>query len=277
MTIFDWLQLPLVLLCGIGLMFIAAYLQKRSKRPRSQTQETAINAIGSIVLALPLFYLGFPLGITSVNTLGLDRFVWWWLPASLGLALVLILFNAGLALGYQALFRIDETKLVSMKRSSYFTSMSRSKKRTLATILFGGILAPFCEELYFRGLLLSWFLAFFNPWVGIIGTALIFGLAHYDSAGVMITGIIDGIVLAFLYIWLGSLWIPIMVHVFNNTIGLLVFVIESSKVKPQPQVQTNELPENVSNETVPDIMYGTERQDIDEEKVQIRPEQDTAC
>lgn len=274
MTIFDWLQLPLILACGIGLMFAAAYFQKRSQTSRNQIRETIINAIGSIVLALPFFYLGFPLKITSFETLGMDKFIWWWLPASLGLAVILILLNAGLALGYQALFRIDETKLVSYQRSSYFAAMSRSKKRSLITILFGGILAPLCEELYFRGLLLSWFLAFFNPWIGIVATAIVFGFAHYDSAGVVVTGIIDGIALAFLFVWFGSLWIPIMVHIFNNTIGLVAFIIESSKVKPQPQANLNDLPENVSNENVSDIIDETERQDIDEEKVQIRSEQD---
>ena len=274
MTIFDWLQLPLILACGIGLMFAAAYFQKRSQTSRNQIRETIINAIGSIVLALPFFYLGFPFKITSFETLGMDKFIWWWLPASLGLAVILILLNAGLALGYQALFKIDETKLVSYQRSSYFAAMSRSKKRSLITILFGGILAPLCEELYFRGLLLSWFLAFFNPWIGIVATAIVFGFAHYDSAGVVVAGIIDGIALAFLFVWFGSLWIPIMVHVFNNTIGLVAFIIESSKVKPQPQANLNDLPENVSNENVSDIIDETERQDIDEEKVQIRSEQD---
>lgn len=274
MTIFDWLQFPLILACGIGLMFAAAYFQKRMRFAPNQTRDTFINAIGSVLLALPIFYLGFPLKLVSMETLGLDRFVWWWLPASLGMAIVLILLNAGLALGYQALFKIDEAKLVSYQRSSYFTAMSRSRKRGLITVLFGGVLAPLCEELYFRGLLLAWFLTFFNPWIGIIATAIVFGLAHYDSAGVVVTGIIDGIALAILFVWFGSLWIPIMVHIFNNTIGLVAFIIESSKVKQQSPANINDLPENVSNENVSAIMDGTERQDIDEEKVQIRSEQD---
>ncbi|MBP7733041.1 MAG: CPBP family intramembrane metalloprotease [Caldisericia bacterium] len=276
MTIFDWLQLPLILACGIGLMFAVAKFGKQSKAARNQTRETLINAIGSVLLALPIFYLGFPLKLVSLETLGLDRFVWWWLPASLGMAIVLILLNAGLALGYQALFRIDEAKLVSYQRSSYFTAMSRSRKKSLVTVLFGGILAPLCEELYFRGLLLAWFLTFFNPWIGIAATAIVFGLAHYDSAGVVVTGIIDGIALAILFVWFGSLWIPIMVHIFNNTIGLVAFIVESSKVKPQSPTNLNDLPENVSNDNVSAIMDGTERQDIDEEKVQIRSEQDAA-
>lgn len=267
MTIFDWLQLPLILVCGLGLMFVVAYFQKRSTFGRNKSRETLINAIGSVLLALPIFYLGLPLKIVTMETLGLNRFAWWWLPASLGMAIILILLNTGLALGYQALFRIDENKLISNQRSSYFTAMSRSRKRSIITILFGGILAPLCEEIYFRGLLLSWFLAFFNPWIGIVATAVIFGIAHYDSAGVIVTGIIDGVALAFLFVWFGSLWIPIMVHVFNNTIGLVAFFIESSKVKPQQQSVPNDLDENVSKENVSYIMDETERQDIDEEKV----------
>lgn len=276
MTIFDWLQLPLILACGIGLMFVAAYFQKKSVTGRNQTRETIINAIGSVVLALPIFYLGLPLKLVSFETLGLDSFVWWWLPASLGMAVVLILLNAGLALGYQALFKVDESKLVSFQRTSYFTNMSRSRKNSIMTILFGGILAPLCEELYFRGLLLSWFFAFFNPWIGIVATAIIFGLAHYDSLGVVVTGVIDGIALSLLFVWFGSLWIPIMVHIFNNTIGLVAFIIESSKIKPEPPANQNDLTTNVLNENDLAIMYQTERQDIDEEKVQIRSEQDTA-
>lgn len=277
MDFFDALKLLLILACGPGLMFLLGMIQKRTKKHLSWSAKTTINAIGSVVLALPILYLGLPFGIVSIEILGLNRFVWWWLPASLGFAIILILLNAGIALGYQKLFRIDESKLVSFERANYFSKMSRSKKNMAMTVIFGGVVAPLCEELYFRGLLLSFFLIFFNPWIGIAATSIVFGLAHFDSAGVIVTGIIDGVALSLVFIITGSLWAPVLVHIFNNTIGLVAYAIENAKVKDEPENNGNIFEESVSNDNGTDVIVDEERQACSEEKIQIRPDQDTAC
>ncbi len=277
MDFFDILKLLLILACGPGLMFLLGLLQKRTKRHLSWSQKTILNAIGSVVLALPIIYLGLPFGIVSIENLGVNRFVWWWLPASLGFAVVLILLNAGIALGYQKLFRIDESKLVSFERANYFNKMSKSKKNMTLTVIFGGIIAPLCEELYFRGLLLSFFLMFFNPWIGIAATSIVFGLAHFDSVGVIVTGIIDGVALSLVFIFTGSLWVPVLVHIFNNSIGLVAFAIENAKVKDESRNDVNTFGQSVSNDCDTDIIADEERQACNEEEIQIRPDQDTAC
>jgi membrane protease YdiL (CAAX protease family) len=223
----DFINLLLALLCGLGMSALVGFLSKRSRRRHTQTVKTLLNAAGSLILALPVIYLGIPLGIVSVEKLGLDRFLWWWFPASLGLAIALILLNAGIALLYQRIFKIDEKRLVSHERTSYFDKMAKSPRSFSAMIVFGGVIAPVCEELYFRGLLLSWFLAFFNPWVGIVATSAIFALAHFDSAGVMVTGLIDGVAFSLLFVATGSIWVPIIVHIFNNSIGLALLNILS--------------------------------------------------
>ena len=275
MTWFDWLALPIMLACGPGLMIVLGALGKKFGFARNIQFKTFGNAVGSIILALPLFYLGFTLKITNFESLGLKSFAWWWIPATLGFAVILILLNAGITLGYQSLFKINEDKLVSKERSSFFTNTVKTTSGLTSTLLFGGLLAPICEELFFRGLLLSWFLLHFNPWVGIVATAIIFGAAHYDSPGVIVTGVIDGAILSYLLLIFGSLWIPILVHVFNNSIGLIAFAIESGKVKTQLDTIEPETVQTVSNEHNIPIIDGQERQDIDEEKVQVRSEQDT--
>lgn len=275
MTWFDWFQLPVILACGPGLMIVLGMAGKKIGLARNIQFKTFGNAVGSIVLALPMFYLGFTMKITNFESLGLTSFSWWWLPATLGFAVVLILLNAGITLGYQSLFKINEDKLVSNERSSFFTNTVKTTSGLASTLLFGGLLAPVCEELFFRGLLLSWFLLHFHPLIGVASTAIIFGAAHYDSPGVIVTGVIDGIILSYLFLIFGSLWIPILVHVFNNSIGLVAFAIESNKAKTHSETIEPDTTQIVSNENNIPIIDGQERQDTDEEKIQVRPEQDT--
>jgi membrane protease YdiL (CAAX protease family) len=276
MTTFDWILLVLILASGPGLMILTGLMQKKYWTRLNWKRKTLFNAIGSIILALPLFYLGLPLKVTNLSLLGLDRFVWWWFPLSLGCACVLILLNAGIALLYQKILKVSEEKLVSSDRTAFFEGMTRTRTRSVLMLGFGGIIAPLCEELYFRGLLLAWFLNYFPPWVGIAATAIVFGIAHFDSVGVIITGAIDGIGLSILFLIFGSLWVPILVHVFNNTVGIVAYMIESGKVKSVSETVGNNPAPDVSNDDETNIIVGEERQDIDEEKVQIRPEQDTA-
>uniref|UniRef100_UPI0039A415AF CPBP family intramembrane glutamic endopeptidase n=1 Tax=Ornithobacterium rhinotracheale TaxID=28251 RepID=UPI0039A415AF len=85
------------------------------------------------------------------------------------------------------------------------------------------ILAPLLEELIFRGLLLRGLLnARQNPYISIILTSLLFGLAHGNPWQFLAAGFL-GAILGFIYWRTQDLWICIFIHFLNNTISL-VFV-----------------------------------------------------
>ena len=88
--------------------------------------------------------------------------------------------------------------------------------------------AGITEEILFRGFLI----AFLTPFVGTIGgvilSAVLFGLAHgYAGRDLAIRAGGLGLVFALLYVWTGSLWVPMLLHTFvdinSGQIAALVF------------------------------------------------------
>ena len=75
----------------------------------------------------------------------------------------------------------------------------------------------FCEEIFFRGLLL--------PKIGIILSSLAFGLLHLPGRRFWIYALwasLSGALFGFLFLTFNSLWIPITAHATNNIIGMML-------------------------------------------------------
>ena len=73
------------------------------------------------------------------------------------------------------------------------------------------------EEFLYRAYLL-WYLSFFLAWpLALIAQAALFGLAHnYQGArGMVETGAL-GILFGLLYLYTGTVWLPILLHLFVN-------------------------------------------------------------
>jgi uncharacterized protein len=95
---------------------------------------------------------------------------------------------------------------------------------TYATLVVAVIIAPFCEEIFFRsfvfkglqrGLPLGW---------AILISALLFTLAHGDPASAPVLFFI-GLALAFLRWRTRSIWPGIMLHMLNNGLGALTIIL----------------------------------------------------
>lgn len=83
--------------------------------------------------------------------------------------------------------------------------------------------APLVEELFFRGLLQRSLVRRLRPVVGILITAVVFGLTHYDPAalpGLVVFGVVLG-VLAHRY---GRLGPAVVAHVAFNTATVAIFL-----------------------------------------------------
>jgi hypothetical protein len=90
------------------------------------------------------------------------------------------------------------------------------------TLLGVGVLVPIAEEFYFRGLIHRWCMTRFTFWPRVLLSSFIFGLGHIDSVGVVAASFIMGIVLAALFERSQSLWVPIGVHIINNSLVVLL-------------------------------------------------------
>lgn len=109
--------------------------------------------------------------------------------------------------------RQAEEKAASM--TNLFLQM-HSWSDYLINILMIGILAAVGEELILRGILQPIFIKITqNAHLGIIIAAFIFSFIHFQFYG-FFARFFMGIILGYLFFYTNNLWIPIIVHFFNN-------------------------------------------------------------
>ncbi|QIN84094.1 CPBP family intramembrane metalloprotease [Rubrobacter tropicus] len=84
-------------------------------------------------------------------------------------------------------------------------------------VVLGGLLAPFGEELLFRGMLYT-FLRRWGPVLALAVSSLIFGLLHGADLVFLIHAALMGTLLALLYERSGSLWPGVMAHGLHNSL-----------------------------------------------------------
>lgn len=93
--------------------------------------------------------------------------------------------------------------------------------RTFDYVLIA-LMAALGEELLFRGAL--------QPLIGLVPTAVIFGLLHATSvAHVTLAGLL-GLLLGSLFQWTGNLWSPIAMHM---TVDLIAGLLLAHKLRPR--------------------------------------------
>lgn len=88
-------------------------------------------------------------------------------------------------------------------------------------ILMIALLPAMGEELLFRGVLLR----LFREWTGrlhiaVIISALLFSALHLQFYG-FLPRFILGLVLGYLFVWSGSVWVPVTVHFVNNGVAVV--------------------------------------------------------
>lgn len=98
----------------------------------------------------------------------------------------------------------------------------------ILSILIVGMLAGFSEELFFRGALMR-ILGFtkVNKHVVIWLVAFIFSAFHLQLFG-FVPRLLLGAFFGYLLWWSGSLWIPVIVHIVNNTIVVVATYVSAN-------------------------------------------------
>ena len=89
---------------------------------------------------------------------------------------------------------------------------------------FAVVAAPVFEELFFRGFIFSGISRYWGYGWGILGSAVLFALAHLDP-GSLVPIFILGLLLAWLYRATGSIWPCILTHCAYNSIALILAAV----------------------------------------------------
>lgn len=100
---------------------------------------------------------------------------------------------------------------------------------TYATLACATFIAPFFEEIYFRGFLFTGLLRDLSPvWAVLISSAL-FAIAHADP-GSFIPLFVIGLALAFVRWRTGSTWASMSLHVLNNLLSSISIILAMHSV-----------------------------------------------
>lgn len=124
--------------------------------------------------------------------------------------LTLILSETGLSLpGYE-------------NQESYIPLFGDDLRGYIVGFVLVGIIAPFAEEILFRGFIYRVFIKTWPIWLGSILSAALFALIHIQFQ-TFIPLFVLGLLLNYSYRKTGSIWTPIALHSLNN---ILAFSVE---------------------------------------------------
>jgi len=130
--------------------------------------------------------------------------------------------------GYQALtdYLVKTFHLPPIQTNDQvILSQAKNKPLTVyAQLLVAVLIAPLCEELFFRGFVLMGLLRAHPVWLAIGFSGLIFAIAHADPSSFPVLLCI-GLALGFLRWRTRSLWPSILLHLLNNGLGALLIIL----------------------------------------------------
>ncbi|HET6963370.1 MAG TPA: CPBP family intramembrane glutamic endopeptidase [Acidimicrobiales bacterium] len=160
-------------------------------------------------------------GASLAEDFGYRVAAWWDIPAGAALGLAAQYALVGL---YKPFEHLDHNLTRQLGQPTQRTVGAAHTTVTAAVLLlFLAVGAPLVEELFFRGLLLRSLARWTNPVVAVVGSGVLFGLAHFEAlqfAGLALFGVLLGALA-----WrLGRLGPSVAAHMSFNAVAVLTTV-----------------------------------------------------
>jgi membrane protease YdiL (CAAX protease family) len=115
-------------------------------------------------------------------------------------------------------------KVVRPEQQQIMSDFPHSTGGTVAFVVYAVAMAPFLEEIFFRGFLFRGFAKSWG-WVwGAVVSATVFSLAHLQLS-IFVPLFALGFVLAWVYKRTGSLWTSIALHAVFNSIAMIAWIM----------------------------------------------------
>lgn len=235
-------DLVIYLFCGFGLFtvagIVAGYLME------GQTNSLLFNALAFtfnlVFLGGTALLLGAARGRFSLEEIGLRpaRWKWAWLGLSVGLVLLLLPLRSALGMLVENLLHGGMESLEVRTQMVLPEGATSGWISFAVTLLFVGVLVPFSEELFFRGAIYTWLRERTPVWAAVLISSMIFGLGHIDSAGVVAASFVMGVVNAWVFEKTRSIWVPILIHILNNSLAVILVYLATALVNALPVMQS---------------------------------------
>jgi hypothetical protein len=166
--------------------------------------------LGTLVLLIPAWYFSIYKYGLSWADLGLRGFK----PATVGLGCGLMLVSLLFNLIYATLLGF-----FGLQIQPDIDAMFNSTKFPLTLLIGGAVVAPFVEEIFFRGFVFPGLRNRWNWQVAAVVSAGLFAMAHIIPTAILPIFIL-GLIFAFLYQISGSIWPSIFMHMLTNSVAL---------------------------------------------------------
>ncbi len=221
----DVLIICVVALAVIGAMLLPAAVALRVLHvPRTTSLIawlTVYSTLAEVVGILSSVYL---LGIWRKHLkgeeIGLRGASCVWLFAAVALGFVALFLSGLIAALVQMLLGLPSTN----PQAPFIEPAGSNPLTATAMVLFAGLLAPFAEELLFRGVIYNWLRGRWSVAPAILVSSLLFGAAHLDIT-VGSAAFVLGIILALAYEESRSLLPNVLIHAMNNTLKLVLLYV----------------------------------------------------
>lgn len=205
-------------LCGVLLLlarFFASSLIPAGFDWQGMLLQNTVSQVG--LIAGPAVLLAFLLTRKPFDTLMLKRTK----ASHLGLAALLAVamhpIVATLANGIRTLYPISEQALAKLEQ---IQQMLGGAPNMYVLLLMVAVLPAICEELAFRGFILSGLRRMKSQWLAIVVSALFFGIAH-QMLQQSIAAFLVGLLIGYLSIRTNSIFPCMVYHLIHNSLPLL--------------------------------------------------------
>jgi uncharacterized protein len=192
-----------------------------------------VNQIG--VFAIPSFLFAFLVSYKVFEYLGLRRFPGLFSVISVVLLMYLLLplihetlrLNQMMSLP-EALSGLEQWMRSTEIRAEEITHAflkTESLRGLFINLMIVAVLASVAEELLFRSVLIRLFREWFgNVHVAVFVSALLFSAFHLQFFS-FLPRFLLGIIFGYLFVWSGSVWLPMLAHFVNNASAVVVFYL----------------------------------------------------
>jgi len=217
--------------CGVLILILRFFMNFMIHPPTDWKGMVLVNmAVQLSVIALPAVLMAVMLTRRPLQALSLRSPSFWiTIPAAILLAALFQPALTWLAMGISHLYPPGEQMAQQIKMlTKQFEAMPLG-----VAILMLGVTPAICEELAFRGFLLSGLRRMGNKWGAIILASAFFGIAHgilQQSLGAFVVGIVIG----YVAVKTGSLFPAMLYHFTHNTMAVLLGLVDQDLVSAQP-------------------------------------------
>ncbi len=197
--------------CAVMILLLKFFMGFALVRVKDFAMSTAVLQL--VVILTPALLMTVMFTSSPRQTLLLKLPRWWTVPAAAALAVALHPVAVALQQVVTELYPMDEALANDFKRML-------GGVPNLGVLLFAAALLPaVCEELAFRGFILSGFRHLGHRWRAIIYTAVFFGVAHSILQQQIATFFV-GVVIGFLAVQSGSILPGMVYHLCHNALLL---------------------------------------------------------